>query len=118
MIRKIDEYIIDVFKNEYEPQNNYDNSLENVIGDFLDGKFIYTSDAKEFIKLFSSYEFFQLYLAANAENGYATIDINNVSAEDIAYSVFSYVLYDFCYSRIANIKEELDAPYLVENEED
>ena len=121
-LRRLEQRIINDFKEEYEPQNNYDRDLDSVLFDFLDGKFIYTNESMAFIKNYPLVSM-RLWIDTNAENGRefnsfsSGICVNSNLWNDIVYKAYIRCLYNFCYRKIENIKNKMDEPFLEENEE-
>ena len=121
-LRRLEERIIDDFKEEYEPQNNFDRDLDSVLFDFLDGKFIHMDECISFINSYPLVSI-RLWIDSNAESEKNFINFMSGCCDgsdlwsDIVYKTYSRCLYDFCYEKIERIKNNMDEPFLEEEKE-
>lgn len=106
-IKRLKEYVAYMFESDYEANSYDDDKLTSCIHDFIDSKFIYTDDAKEFVENFGLLVF-NLFLQSKAnEENQAVIDFP-IEIEDIATNALTYFCFQYIYTDLLKIKQKID----------
>lgn len=105
-IRRLKEYVLFMFEEEYEANSYDDDNLSSCIRDFIDSKFIYIDDAKDFVNNFGLL-IFNLFLQSNANGNQAIIGLP-IKVESIAKDALMCFCFEYMHTDLLKIKQKID----------
>ena len=105
-LRNLRNYIINSFKDEYEPNSYDDDALNEVIFNMCSRETIYTEDAEKLIKAYPL-SMIHLFLESKLEEGKSVVEFP-VSPEKIVYNAMAHYCFEYMYDSLLKAKQSID----------